>query len=304
MAYSVTAFYKFVELSDLETLREHLLQLGQKHQICGSILIAAEGINSTIGARQPGLDDFMSALREIPAFSDLNEKRSTSDKVPFFRFKVRIKKEIVTLGVDGVDPVNECGEYVEPADWNDLIDDPDVILVDTRNDYEYAIGKFEGSVDPKTKAFRQFPQWVDQNLDPEKNTKVAMYCTGGIRCEKATALLRKKGFKQVFHLKGGILKYLEEIPAEQSKWQGSCFVFDNRVGLEHGLDQSELVNCPGCRHPLTSEDRQHPLFEEGVVCHRCAETADEKNKAGRRERHRQILLARQRGERHMGSFKG
>lgn len=301
MTFRVTTFYKFVPLDDLATLRESLRDLGEQHGLCGTILIAPEGINATIAAHPPALEAFMDILRAVPEFSDMPEKRSDAIEQPFHRYKVRIKKEIVTMGVSDIDAVNDCGTHIEPADWNALIRDPEVALIDTRNDYEYTIGHFENSIDPGTRSFRQFPNWVEQNLDPAKHPKVAMYCTGGIRCEKATALLRKKGFRQVFHLKGGILKYLEEIPAEDSLWKGSCFVFDNRVGLGTGLEQSDVINCPGCRHPLTPEERRDPCYEEGVVCPHCATRTDEPTRARRRERHRQVLLAKRRGTRHLGS---
>ena len=298
--YEVHAFYKFVEVEDPIALREQLLELGSRFSLCGTILVAPEGINSTVAALPEAMRGFNAELRKDARFADLEAKVSSADDQPFYRFKVRLKKEIVTLGVPEVDPVNEVGTYVQAEDWNQLIQSPDVVLVDTRNDYECAIGRFKGAVDPNTQSFREFPNWVEQNLADKKKTKVAMYCTGGIRCEKATALLRQQGFEQVFHLKGGILKYLEEVDPEESLWEGSCFVFDNRVALEHGLAESEYVNCPGCRHPLSEADRKHPKYEAGVACARCADTTDPATLANRRERHRQIQLAKSRGEPHMG----
>lgn len=298
--YEVNAFYKFVNIEDPQLLKEQLQELGGKHSLCGTILVAAEGINSTVAARPEDMRTFISALRSDSRFADLEVKVSGSAEKPFYRFKVRLKKEIVTLGVPGVDPVNKVGTYVPPQQWNQLIADPDVVVVDTRNDYEFTIGHFKGAVDPETQSFRQFPAWVEQNLKDKKKKKVAMYCTGGIRCEKATALLRQQGFEDVYHLQGGILKYLEEVEPEESLWQGSCFVFDNRVALQHGLEESDYINCPGCRQPLAAEDRNHPKYEEGVACAHCADSTDSETLANRRERHRQMQLARARGEVHIG----
>ncbi len=300
MKYEVNAFYKFVEVDDPQGLREQLLELGRAYALCGTILVAPEGINSTVAALPDAMQGFIAELKQDPRFEDLEVKVSSSEEQPFYRFKVRLKKEIVTMGVPQVDPVNEVGTYVQPEEWNQLIQSPDVVLVDTRNDYEYAIGRFKGAVDPNTQSFREFPAWVEKHLEDKKKTKVAMYCTGGIRCEKATALLRQQGFEQVFHLKGGILKYLETIEPEESLWEGSCFVFDNRVALQHGLVESDYVNCPGCRKPLSDEDRAHPKYEEGVACSSCADQTDPETLQNRRERHRQIQLAKSRGEAHLG----
>lgn len=300
MKYEVNAFYKFVKVEDPQLLKVQLQELGNRYSLCGTILVATEGINSTVAAAPENMRQFILNLRADSRFSDLEIKTSASEEKPFYRFKVRLKKEIVTLGVPEVDPVNEVGTYIPPRQWNQLIADPDVVVVDTRNDYEYSIGHFKGAVDPNTQSFRQFPNWVERNLKDKKKQKVAMYCTGGIRCEKATALLRQQGFEEVYHLQGGILKYLEEIEPENSLWQGSCFVFDNRVALKHGLEESDYINCPGCRQPLAAVDRAHPKYEEGVACAHCADSTDSETLRNRRERHRQMQLAKVRGEAHIG----
>jgi UPF0176 protein len=243
----------------------------------------------------------MACLRSLGPFHDLEEKRSTASEAPFLRFKVRLKKEIVTMGVPEVDPRKEVGTYVDPDEWNRLLEDPETILIDTRNDYEVAIGKFEGAIDPHTPSFRDFPEWARTHLEKRPDQKIAMYCTGGIRCEKATSLLKHLGYDHVYHLKGGILKYLETMPEQESKWEGSCFVFDQRVGLGHGLQESDYDLCHGCRHPLTPEDKADPRFEEGVSCPKCADSLDEDKKARLRERQKQVHLARRRGEAHIGS---
>ena len=304
MKYGVTTFYKFVDLEDTAGLRDKLLQRGHELGVSGTILLAPEGINSTIAALPVDLDAFMQYIRSFAAFADLEEKRSTAKGVPFLRFKVRLKKEIVTMGVPEVDPRKEVGTYVEAEEWNALIEDPETILIDTRNDYEVAIGKFKGAINPKTPTFRDFPEWARTHLEKKPDQKIAMYCTGGIRCEKATSLLKHMGYANVYHLKGGILKYLEKVPDDQSTWEGSCFVFDQRVGLEHGLAASQYDLCHGCRNPITPEDRQDPRFEEGVSCPQCADTLSGEKKIRLRERQRQIELARQRGQIHLGSKAG
>ncbi|MEX0330574.1 MAG: rhodanese-related sulfurtransferase [Puniceicoccaceae bacterium] len=301
MHYAVTAFYKFVDLDELPDLKAKLTGKGEELNIMGTILLAPEGINSTIAAEPQQLDAFMAFLRSLEPFGDLEEKRSEASAAPFLRFKVRLKKEIVTIGIPEVDPRREVGTYVDAGDWNTLIADPDTILIDTRNDYEVAIGKFAGAVDPMTPSFRDFPEWARTHLEKKPDQKIAMYCTGGIRCEKATSLLKHMGYDHVYHLKGGILKYLETIPEEESKWEGSCFVFDQRVGLEHGLAESPYDLCHGCRYPLTPGDREDPRFEEGVSCPHCADTLDADKKARLRERQKQVQLARSRGEVHIGS---
>jgi UPF0176 protein len=298
--WEVSTFYRFVELSGLERLRDELAYAGEQLDLCGTIILANEGINSTIAGRPQNLREFMALLCRMAPFAAMEEKISSADKEPFYRFKVRIKKEIVTLGVQGINAAKEAGTYVSAVDWNRLIQDEDVVVIDTRNRYETRIGRFAGSVDPGTESFRQFPQWVDQNLDPQKTRKVAMYCTGGIRCEKATALLKARGFAEVYHLRGGILKYLEEVKPEASLWEGECFVFDGRVGIGHGLEQGGHVLCAGCRRPLSPEDLADPQYEAGVVCGYCNEGASDAVKSARRERHKQIRLAAERGLSHLG----
>jgi UPF0176 protein len=298
--WEVSTFYRFVELSGLEQLRDDLVRAGERLELCGSIILAAEGINATIAGRQPNLREFINLLRGMAPFAGLEEKISSANKEPFYRFKVRIKKEIVTLGLPEINAAKDAGTYVSAEEWNRLIQREDVVVIDTRNNYEVEIGKFAGALDPGTDSFRQFPQWVEENLDPQKNPKVAMYCTGGIRCEKATALLKARGFAEVYHLRGGILKYLEEMPPEASLWEGECFVFDGRVGLGHALEQGEYVLCAGCQRPLSPEDLTHPHYEAGVVCAYCDEGTSETAKASRRERHKQMRLAAQRGVSHLG----
>jgi UPF0176 protein len=304
MPYGVTTFYKFVHLEDLPDLKTHLEKRGGELGVIGTILLASEGINSTIAAPLENLDTFMEELRSMDPFTDLTEKRSQAKAAPFLRYKVRLKKEIVTMGIPEVDPLKEVGTYVEAKEWNDLIEDPETILIDTRNDYEVAIGKFKGAIDPKTPTFRDFPEWARTHLEKKPDQKIAMYCTGGIRCEKATSLLKHMGYDHVYHLKGGILKYLETVPADESTWEGSCFVFDQRVGLEHGLEKSAYDLCHGCRNPITQHDRDDPRFEEGVSCPHCADTLSEEKKARLRERQKQIELARKRGQCHIGSKAG
>ncbi len=298
--YEVSAFYKFTELTGLPGIRQVLEKAGRRHGIIGTILLAPEGINSTIAAEAGRLDPFMRELRSLEPFRELEEKRSGAAEAPFHRFKVRIKKEIVTLGVPGADPRKAVGTYVEPENWRQLIEDPETLLVDTRNDYEVGMGRFKGAIDPHTASFREFPQWAQEHLAGDKNRKIAMYCTGGIRCEKATSLLKQMGYGNVYHLKGGILKYLETVPPEESVWEGSCFVFDQRVGLQHGLDESDHTLCHGCRRPLSSEDLEDPRYEPGVSCPHCADGLAPDKKERLRERQRQVQLARQRGESHIG----
>ena len=235
----VCAMYKFVTLENFELLREPLHQVMQEHAVRCTLLLAQEGINGTVAGSRAGVDAVLTWLASDPRLENIVIKESFDDSNPFYRTKVKLKKEIVTMGVEGIDPKQVVGTYVKPGDWNALISDPDVILVDTRNDYEVKVGTFTGALDPKTTTFREFPQYVKDNLDPAKNKKVAMFCTGGIRCEKSTAYLKEQGFENVYHLEGGILKYLEEVPQQESMWQGECFVFDNRVTVDHNLDKGK-----------------------------------------------------------------
>ncbi|NJN75002.1 MAG: rhodanese-related sulfurtransferase, partial [Synechococcaceae cyanobacterium RL_1_2] len=262
MGYIIATFYRFVALPDYEQLRPQLKEVGIDYGIKGTILLAEEGINSTIAGSREAIDQFLAYLKQDQRFKDLTHKESEAELCPFYRFKVRLKQEIVTLGQPEANPTKLVGQYVKPQDWNDLIADPEVVLVDTRNDYEVELGTFDGAINPHTDRFRQFPEYVDQNLDPAKTPKVAMFCTGGIRCEKATSFMLSKGFKEVYHLEGGILKYLEEVPEEQSLWQGECFVFDQRVSVNHNLKEGDYELCFGCGHPITAEDKRSPHYED------------------------------------------
>jgi len=298
--YLVAAFYKFVALPDYREIREPLLKRCEELGLLGSILLAEEGINGTISGMQQDVQSLFDHLHSDPRLQDLHHKESWADDQPFYRMKVRLKKEIVSLGVDGVDPNRVVGEYVAPQDWNELISRDNVRLIDTRNHYEYHLGTFKGAEDPDTVSFRDFPEWVAENLDPEKDRQVAMFCTGGIRCEKATSYLLDLGFEGVYHLDGGILNYLETVEKEESLWEGDCFVFDNRVTVDHDLAEGDFEICPACRMPLTDEDRESPLFELHVSCPRCHDRLTDRKRQGLLERARQMKLAAERGERHIG----
>lgn len=299
MKYICAALYKFVELDNYQDLRQPLLDIMLEHGVKGTLLLAREGINGTICGDRAGIEAVLAHIRQDSRLADIEHKESPSEEQAFYRTKVKLKKEIVTLGVDWVDPKNLVGRYVEPQDWNQLIDDPEVLLIDTRNDYEYAVGTFNGAVNPKTESFREFPEYVAQHLDKDQHKKVAMFCTGGIRCEKSTAYLRSLGFSEVYHLRGGILKYLEEVPAEESRWQGECFVFDQRVTVRHGLEQGSYDQCYACRMPITEDEKASGFYQKGVSCPHCYHQTSADQKARFAERERQIQLARQRGERHI-----
>jgi UPF0176 protein len=299
MSVVVAALYKFATLENYRELREPLLQVCIDADIKGSLLLAHEGINGTVAGSRAGIDRVLSYLRADGRLRDIEHKESLDSAQPFLRMKVKLKKEIVTLGVDGIDPNVEVGSYVEPRDWNALISDPEVLLIDTRNDYEVELGTFEHAVNPELRTFREFPEYV-QRFDPARHKKVAMFCTGGIRCEKASAFMLQQGFDEVYHLKGGILKYLEEVPAEQSLWRGECFVFDNRVAVDHALNKGTYELCHACGWGVNAADKVSPLFEEGVSCERCHASLNEEQKLRFRERMKQIRLARERGEEHMG----
>jgi UPF0176 protein len=302
--YLTAAFYKFVALTDYASIKAPLLSFCETQGIKGMILLAPEGINSTIAGPPEGVHAVLNYLKQDPRLADLQHKEAWSDKAPFYRMKVKLKREIVTLGVPEANPSKLAGTYVKPADWNDLISDPDVVVIDTRNRYEVGIGTFSGALNPQIDSFTQLPQWVSQAtaLNPAtgKKPKVAMFCTGGIRCEKSTALLRSQGFEEVYHLEGGILKYLETVPPEQSLWQGSCFVFDERVSVGHGLQVGEYGLCRACRYPISPADQLSPLFEDGVSCAHCHGTTTDAQKAGARERKRQWGLAKARGQEWIG----
>ena len=298
--FVVAALYHFTKFADHKSLRAPLQAVCDKHGVKGSLLLAHEGINGTIAGTRAGIDAVLKAVRALPGCAELEHKESFASDMPFLRMKVKLKKEIVTLGVPSVDPTAHVGHYVDPQDWNDLITQDDVVLIDTRNDYEVEIGTFEGAVDPETKSFREFPDWWAKNKGRFHNKRVAMFCTGGIRCEKSTNYLLGEGIDDVYHLKGGILKYLEEVPAENSKWNGECFVFDSRVSVGHGLKEGDYELCYACRMPLTPEDFDRPEYEKGVSCHRCIDQTDEDRKERFRERQKQVDLAEKRGTRHIG----
>ena len=300
MEVVVAALYKFVPLEDYRQLREPLLDVCQRAGTCGTLLLAAEGINGTIAGSRKAIDAVLSYLREDPRLADLPHKESFDDHLPFYRMKVKLKREIVTIGVPDVDPGKRVGQYVKPQDWNRLVSDPEVVLIDTRNQYEYDIGTFSGAVDPQTTSFREFPEYVRRELDPARHRKVAMFCTGGIRCEKSTSYVKSLGIEDVFHLQGGILKYLETVPKADSLWEGECFVFDERVSVGHGLEVGDYQLCHACRHPVSAADRDDPKFEDGVSCPRCHGTFTEAKMAALRERQKQVRLAKARGETHIG----
>ncbi len=297
----VCALYKFVTLENFQTLRQPLQNVMEANQVRGTLLLANEGINGTIAGSRPAIDNVLDFLRSDPRLSDIEHKESFTDNLPFNRAKVKLKKEIVTMGVEGIDPNRVVGTYVEPADWNKLISDPDVILVDTRNDYEYKVGTFKNAINPNTESFRDFPRYVKENLHPEKHKKVAMFCTGGIRCEKSTAFLKEQGFDEVYHLKGGILKYLEEVPVHDTLWEGECFVFDERVTVNLQLEKGNYDQCNACRLPITETDKASDKYMKGVSCPHCYDKVTDAQKTRFMEREKQMELARQRGEAHIGA---
>lgn len=297
----VAALYKFTRFADYEQYRELILNTMLDNDVKGTLLIAAEGINGTISGSRQGIDAVLAYLRTIDVIGSFDFKESYSNAQPFYRTKVKLKKEIVTMGVENIDPLQSVGRYVKPSDWNALISDPEVILIDTRNDYEVQIGTFKNAVNPNTETFRQFPDYVTKALDPTKHKKVAMFCTGGIRCEKSTAFMRQQGFEEVYHLEGGILKYLEEVPSDESMWEGDCFVFDNRVSVNHNLEKGEYEQCFACRMPITSAEQQSSAYVKGESCPHCIDKATVEQKARFREREHQMQLAQQRGEVHIGS---
>ena len=308
MPFLTAALYKFVELPDFADLQAPLLAFCEAHGIKGTLLLAPEGINGTIAGLPDDVRAVLAYLHSDPRLKELDHKESWASTMPFYRLKVRLKKEIVTLGVPDVHPALNAGQYVKPGEWNALIDQPEVVLVDTRNDYEVAIGTFAGAVNPATASFSELPAWVDREMQrggklAEVNgvkPKVAMFCTGGIRCEKSTAFLKSKGFDEVYHLEGGILKYLETVPPEHSRWQGQCFVFDERVSVGHGLVQGELELCRSCRNPLTDEAKASPQYERGASCPGCHGSTTEVQKAGYRQRQKQVDLAEARQQSHIG----
>jgi UPF0176 protein len=301
----VAALYQFARFDDCAALRAPLLALCQAQGIKGTLLLAGEGINGTIAGTQDGIAQVVAHIRALPGCGGLDVKYSAAPTMPFHRMKVRIKREIVTMGQPDLDPLTSVGTYVEPAGWNALIVDPDTIVIDTRNDYEVAVGTFANAIDPQTQSFSEFPAWFraerDRLMGQGKPPKVAMFCTGGIRCEKSTAFLKAEGVEEVYHLKGGILRYLEEVPQEESLWQGECFVFDQRVTIGHGLAQGSYALCHACRRPVSDADIASPLFEDGVSCPACHAERSDEQRAAYRERHRQEALAAAKGELHIGA---
>ncbi len=298
----VAALYRFVSFDAPAALQPLIQEQCTAGGIKGTILLAHEGINGTVAGEPAAIDALIAFLRAIPGCAELDVKYSHAIEMPFYRMKVRLKKEIVTLGVDGIDPKREVGTYVQPEDWNALISDPDTVLIDTRNDYEVAIGTFEGAVDPRTKSFSEFPEWFRAHREElaAGKTKFAMFCTGGIRCEKSTAFLKAEGINDVYHLEGGILRYLENIPETESKWQGECFVFDERVSVKHGLELGEMELCHACRRPISQEDKASAHFIEGVACPACYTERTDEDRARFAERQKQIALAKKRGKQHIG----
>ena len=299
--YIVCAMYKFVALENFEAMRQPLLTAMESNGIKGTLLLASEGINGTVSGTREGIDGLLQYLNADERINPISCKESLHEEQPFYRTKVKLKKEIVTMGVEGIDPRKTVGTYVKPNDWNALISDPDVTVIDTRNGYEIEIGTFKHAIDPKTETFREFPEYVAKTLSPEKNKKVAMFCTGGIRCEKSTAYLKEQGFDEVYHLEGGILQYLEDVPKEESLWEGDCFVFDNRVAVNHNLEKSDYHQCYACRLPITDEDMQSKKYESGVSCPHCFGTHTEDQLSRFREREKQVNLAKMRKQEHVGT---
>ncbi len=297
----VCAMYKFVRLEDYQDLRTPLLKTMEFNGVKGTLLLAEEGINGTVAGSREGIDALLNWLQKDERLADIVYKESFDESMPFYRTKVKLKKEIVTMGVEGIDPRQVVGTYVKPKDWNDLISDPEVFVVDTRNDYEIQIGTFKNAVNPNTETFREFPDYVKENMDPAKHKKVAMFCTGGIRCEKSTAYMKEQGFEEVYHLEGGILKYLEDVPKEETMWEGECFVFDNRVTVNHDLEKGEYDQCHACRMPITEEEKQSEHYVVGVSCPHCFDKVTDEQRARFAERQKQMELAKDRGEEHIGT---
>lgn len=301
----VAALYKFSAIDDCGKARGPLARLCCAQGVKGTLLLAHEGINGTIAGSDDAIERVLDHIRQLVGAADLELKFSRAKEQPFHRMKVRLKREIVTMGEPEIDPRGGVGRYVAPTDWNALIREPGTILIDTRNDYEVTVGTFEGAINPQTKSFRDFPAWFrterERLLKEATPPKIAMFCTGGIRCEKATAFLRAQGLEDVYHLQGGILKYLETIPQEQSLWLGECFVFDERVTVGHGLAPGTYALCRACRRPLSETDRSSQLYEEGVSCPACHAERSDAQRAGYRERHRQECMAAARGEAHVGA---
>ena len=297
----VAALYRFATLADPAALQASLKRVCLDARVCGTLIVAHEGINGTIAGPREAIDRVLGHLRQVPGLAALEHKESLCAEPPFHRMKVQLKREIVTMGVDGIDPSSLAGTYVPPRDWNALIADPEVVLIDTRNAYEVDVGSFPGAINPATGSFREFPAWFSGQTELHGKRKFAMFCTGGIRCEKATAYLKRQGFDEVYHLRGGILKYLETVPAEESLWQGECFVFDQRTTLAHGNAPGSHQLCHACRHPLSAADMASGDYVAGVSCPRCSHTLSDARKARFAERQKQMELAASRGRRHLGA---
>ena len=297
--YLVAAFYKFTKIEDPAKLQASIEDCCLENDVRGIVLLASEGINSTIAGSPEGVRNVLQFLRDDARFSELTWKESNASQAPFRKLRVRLKKEIVTMGVDGINPDRLVGTYVKPEKWNELISDPNVIVIDTRNDYEVEIGTFKDAINPDITSFGELPKWVEENIDIEEQPRVAMFCTGGIRCEKSTALLKEAGVHEVYHLEGDILKYLEKMEEELSLWDGQCFVFDERVSVGHGLEVGEYELCRACRFPICDKDKSSPRYREGISCPRCHDQTSDEQKGRFAERQKQIDLARQRGTQHL-----
>jgi len=297
---TVTALYHFVTFENFVEFREPLLKCMNDNHIKGTLLLAKEGINGTVAGSPEGIETLINWIKADEHFTNLKYKTSKDDSMPFYRTKVKLKKEIVTMGIEGIDPKRVVGTYVKPNEWNELISDPEVTLIDTRNDYEVQIGTFKNAINPDTTSFREFPDYIRDNYNPGKHKKVAMFCTGGIRCEKSTAFLKEQGFEEVYHLEGGILKYLEEVPKEKTLWEGECFVFDNRVSVNHDLEKGDYDQCHACRMPITEQEKTDHRYQAGVSCHYCFDKITEQQRNRFAEREKQVSLAKERGEDHIG----
>lgn len=302
--YLVAALYHFAPLNADADTQSRIKAVCVENGICGTLLLASEGINGTIAGTPEGIANVLAFIRSIPGFATLEHKESHASEQPFLRLKVRLKKEIVTMGIPGVDPNALVGTYVEPKDWNDLISADDVVTIDTRNDYEIRIGQFKGAINPETVTFREFPDWFRKFRQGRPNARIAMYCTGGIRCEKSTSFVKQEGVDEVYHLKGGILKYLEDVPQDESLWEGECFVFDRRVAVKHGLEEGSYTLCHACREPLGPEDLKSEHFIPGSSCHYCHDKRSPEDQARYAEREKQEQLAAERGQQHLGSVGG
>lgn len=297
----VSALYKFVTLDDYKSLKSPFLAAMLEYKVKGTLLLAKEGINGTLAGERCNLDALLAVLRSDRRLSDLKSKESYAEHMPFHRSKVKLKKEIVTLGVSNIDPKQLAGTHVKPKDWNALVGSEDVMLIDARNNYEVEIGCFKGAINPTTNTFRDFPSYAKQQLDPAKHKKIAMYCTGGIRCEKSTAFLKQQGFEEVYQLQGGILKYLEEVAPKHSLWQGECFVFDGRVAINHALEKGRYDQCHACRYPITEADKSSEYYKPGVSCPHCHDSVSKQQRNRFQEREKQMAIAKARGESHIGS---